>query len=381
MSDDLRNKLGSAYRQLMFEYPFFYTMLLMMQRIEVKDHPEIQTMATDGKNLYYNPEFVEKLTAAEVAGVLAHEALHVALLHLDRILYRNLSDWNWATDEVVNYHIRDARLTLPPDCVPGVENATAEERYTLRQQQKGGGKGGKTQWNVGGIVLPKDAQGKPLNEQQSKEWIDDIKLRVSRAMDAAKQAGKMPANLERDIRAMLRHKVPWQAVLQRFMSERTSVWQDWNRPQRRWLSQGLILPSDGAVQVANIIIACDTSGSVGQDDLSKMCGEILSFKQSMEDAGGESEPVMVLWCDTEVHEQLVETAEELSPRGGGGTTADPVFAYIKEKDYTPDAVVYMTDGYIGGYGDAPPYPVLWILTKDGDPNFEPPFGEVAYCLD
>jgi integrase len=41
-------------------------------------------MATDGVSLFYNPEFVGTLNAAELAGVLAHEVMHPALQHHTR---------------------------------------------------------------------------------------------------------------------------------------------------------------------------------------------------------------------------------------------------------------------------------------------------------
>ena len=43
--------------------------------------PSFPTMATDGRRLAYNPAFVEKLTATELEGVLAHEVMHCALAH------------------------------------------------------------------------------------------------------------------------------------------------------------------------------------------------------------------------------------------------------------------------------------------------------------
>jgi predicted metal-dependent peptidase len=36
-------------------------------------------MATDGVSLYFNPEFVDKLSSAELIGTLAHETMHPAL--------------------------------------------------------------------------------------------------------------------------------------------------------------------------------------------------------------------------------------------------------------------------------------------------------------
>ena len=52
--------------------------------------------------------------------------------------------------------------------------------------------------------------------------------------------------------------------------------------------------------------------------------------------------------------------------GGGGTDFRPVFEYIDEhQEINPDLLIFFTDGY-GAYPErAPAYPVLWLLTADG----------------
>jgi predicted metal-dependent peptidase len=42
------------------------------------------TAATDGRNLYFDPEFVLKLDAKEVEFLLAHEVLHMIYDHIGR---------------------------------------------------------------------------------------------------------------------------------------------------------------------------------------------------------------------------------------------------------------------------------------------------------
>ena len=55
-------------------------------------------MATDGRRIVYNPAFVEKLSPAELEGVLAHEIMHCALAHHCRRGERDTQLWNQATD-------------------------------------------------------------------------------------------------------------------------------------------------------------------------------------------------------------------------------------------------------------------------------------------
>ena len=71
-------KLVRARTQLLLNQPFFGTLCL---RLKLVPDVSLRTMATDGRRVLYNPEFVDGLTAAELEGVLAHEVLHCALAH------------------------------------------------------------------------------------------------------------------------------------------------------------------------------------------------------------------------------------------------------------------------------------------------------------
>lgn len=64
------------------------------------------TMATDGKNVYVNPEFVSTLSDKGILGILLHEALHIANLHhIRRNPDWDVKDWNVATDFVSNHSL------------------------------------------------------------------------------------------------------------------------------------------------------------------------------------------------------------------------------------------------------------------------------------
>ena len=63
-------RIEKARTTLLLDHPFFGTLLF---RRGGKASWSVATMATDGVSLFYNPEFVDKLNAAELSGVLAHE--------------------------------------------------------------------------------------------------------------------------------------------------------------------------------------------------------------------------------------------------------------------------------------------------------------------
>jgi predicted metal-dependent peptidase len=101
-------KLARARTQLLLNQPFFGTLCL---RLKLAAEPRLPTMATDGQRILYNPGFVEKLSPAELEGVLAHEVLHCALAHQCRRGKRDLGLWNVACDYAVNPILLDNGMT------------------------------------------------------------------------------------------------------------------------------------------------------------------------------------------------------------------------------------------------------------------------------
>ena len=85
--------LTKARIKLLFNQPFFGSLVIPMQMVERTDMP---TMATDGKCIMYSPKFVEDISADEVLGVLCHEVLHVTNAHHLRRGKRNPRLWNIA---------------------------------------------------------------------------------------------------------------------------------------------------------------------------------------------------------------------------------------------------------------------------------------------
>lgn len=101
---------------------------------------DLPTAATDGKNLYYNPEFVANLSKDEQTFLFAHEICHVAFDHIFRSEGKNPYLWNIATDSVINALLKQDKLKMIEGGVdiPEAVNYNAEQMYEklLKQQEE-----------------------------------------------------------------------------------------------------------------------------------------------------------------------------------------------------------------------------------------------------
>src|ERR1700739_4242387 len=135
---ETRNSLRvrKARTALLLDHPFFGSLLY---RLKDRESRAVKTMATDGISLLWNPEFVETLTAATLAGVLAHEVMHPALHHHLRRSGRDLKRWNIACDYAIHPLLVDAGLSLPEGVL--IENRfrgmSAELIYNLLESEEG----------------------------------------------------------------------------------------------------------------------------------------------------------------------------------------------------------------------------------------------------
>ncbi len=127
MALDIPKRLQGALMRIRGDHPFFGTLALFAE-LRVTD--DIDTAATDGRVLWFNPVFVDKLATNELCGLVAHELLHAALQHVYRRRERDARLWNIAADIVVNGMIRsDTAYELPKGGVevPSLAHLSVEE--------------------------------------------------------------------------------------------------------------------------------------------------------------------------------------------------------------------------------------------------------------
>jgi len=316
------------------------------------------------------------LSDEELKFLVAHECMHPMLEHNFRRGERDTYKWNQAADYVINKLLTDEGIGKMPeqglldDNIYKQGGGTSDGIFNLLPDtpQDGQGNGGQGQ----PLDSCEDGQGSPAEvSQQQAEW----KVKVAQAAQSAKMMGKMSAGLERLVDEILKPKVDWRDVLQRFVVKCRSDQRSWARPNRRFLSQGLYLPSVSGESLGEIAFAVDCSGSIGQDEINQFASEITTVWQDQRPT-----KVHVIYFDSEVshYDEFGQDDEPVvKPHGGGGTAFSPVFRYMADKGIEPVACIFLTDLCCDDFGDAPDYPVLWVSTHDD----KAPFGEVVMMED
>ena len=347
-------------------------------------HPEasraIDTMATDGKRMLFNPEFtLQELSDEERYGVsIGHEPMHCANQHFARVLgMEDLALLNVAGDLEINPLVQSAGFTLPKSAIfPGVDpykhcppGLTMEEYYAILVKNKkdgDAGEGGDDPGGCGGIIAAAD---KAAAEAASASWQG----RVAAAAQEAKRRGTLPGDLEAWIDSILRPKVHWQTVLLDFMLQASRAWgeNNWAKPNRRTIGTGLYLPSKRSEELPEMVLSIDVSGSTWGflDKFAAEMNGILACSPAK---------LHVVYSDTDVRKvQVWEPGSEplkLEACGGGGTSHRFLAGWVADMEVEPACVVCLSDGETDA-GSDPGVPVLWAITPGGDTD--QPYGRVV----
>lgn len=383
------DRLARAKITLLQNFPFFGQLALSMPFVILEGDNEmgINTAGTDGKHVWFSRGFVDKLSADELTFLVAHEVCHPMFEHTTRRRGREPNRWNVAADVVINYMLIEDRVgkfidggvNFPDYYKKG--NGQTEAIYELLEdkiqyiQMAGSGCDSKGQQpGSGGIAsLDKMTDAVPNGDKSKEaEFESEMKVRVAGAAQAAKAAGKLSANQARFVEEILNPKVDWREVLQRFVVKCRDDQRTWARPNRRLSTQGIVAPARSGEAMGELVVAIDTSGSIGPKELAQFAAEIKAICQ-------DAKPIMlhVIYFDSRVchHDKFGREDEVIvSPHGGGGTAFSPIFRFIEDENIEPVATVVLTDLCCSDFGPAPEYPVLWVSTYPGTA----PWGEITF---
>lgn len=388
--------------------------IILMGKSEVVDnHP---TAYTDGINKKYGREFLAKCKDEEINGLVMHENGHVFYRHVThhkKIFRENAKLANIAADFVVNDMIvlfDDPKIALPPGAlwhdmfrnmsVIQVYNFLKQRKKELEEEGEGGQGGGQDQDQDQNNDSPQgekqdkrtdidkvlrnlndydsldehDIEGTPLDEKDIGEKIDKA-LREGGLL-----AGILGGNKNRVIDELLEPVVDWREALAEFVLAICNGKSEysWKRFNNRQVANDFYLPTVISETVGEIVVAIDTSGSIGGPELTAFASELVSICEMVS-----PEKVRVLWWDTEVHGEQVFTgnydglAHMLKPVGGGGTHVSSVSEYLIKKNVNPECVIVFTDGYTeNDIAWNHKSPLLWLITQNKGLNV--PTGKKVY---
>ena len=358
--------------------------VLMLGSKEVRD--DIPTAATNGRDEMYGRKFVEQLSDAELRFVVLHECYHKLFRHLTT--WKHLWDEdaqlaNTACDYVINLMItednKDGFAAIPKDKQTGKVLGLVDKKYAGmdseqvfkllkrdgqdQDQDQGQGQGqGFDEHDWDGAA--------EMSEEEQQQLAEDIDEAVRQG---ALTAGKLGTGSNRAIDSLLQPEVDWKEVLREFVTT-TCVGSDYStysRPNRRYASSDTYMPSGVSQQVDELVVAIDTSGSIGQPELTKFLSEVQGVVANVNPRA-----VRVLYWDTKVradekYENETSTntggmpmsslVSSTKPAGGGGTDVRCVNTYMQDNQITAQAVVVLTDGHLGGDWGSWSAPVLWCI--------------------
>ena len=349
---------------------------------------KIPTACTDGRNELYGKEFTDSLTDAELRFVILHENYHK--------LYRHLTTWkhlcdenvqlaNMAMDYVINLKItddnKDGFAVMP-------EMGLLDEKYRdmdtaqvfklLKDNPPPEDSGGDGEGDSGSGSGSSDGQQGNKSPQGFDEhnWAGASEMSADEQRELAKDideairqgamiAGKLGSGGDRDLAELLEPQIDWREVLREFITSTCSGsdYSTWQRPNRRYISAGVYMPSGISEQVGELVVAIDTSGSIGQNELGHFLSEVKSICEVVK-----PDKVRLLYWDTqicqdekyEMHE-IDDLVKSTKPKGGGGTMIECVPEHMTKEGIKPQACIVLTDGYLGGSWGKWSCPVLWCI--------------------
>ena len=350
---------------------------------------DIPSACTNGRDEQYGREFIKKLDDKELAFVVLHETLHKAYRHMTT--WKRLHDEdhrlaNLACDYVINLQLvdmdKDELLLAMPKRPDGKPLGAIDERFRgmnakqifdilKEEQEEGGGGGG------GGEGFDEhDWEGaSSLSEEDKKQLEKEVDQAIRQGIIAEqKVVGKGGGRMGRDLADLVEPKVDWREVLREFVKATCNAkdTSSWRRVNRRYLSSDIYMPSLIGERVGHLVIGIDTSGSVGNKELGEFLSEVQSIAKDVH-----PDKVDLIYWDGEVagHEeysasQVDSIIDSTKPAGGGGTDPTCVMEYMKEKAIKPEAIIMLTDGYIGNWGDEWNAPILWTIVG-GNKEYAP----------
>jgi predicted metal-dependent peptidase len=384
-------RITKARTRLLLDSPWFGALSM---RLDIQPKPGVETFSTDGTHLFFEPSYVETLPESQLAGILAHEVMHCALLHPYRRGHRDHGKWNEACDYAINGELKTANFELPSDVLFDAQynGLSAEQIYTKRERDNkppdpsGSGRG--TQQSPQGQQTPQQGangqqpgSGKPLSTGTVEDappqpapqadstpsnqpmTAEDWKIASEQATAVSKAAGSEPGSAARAAKAARQSTEDWRATLREFVEHTQPSDYSWGSPNRRHIADGLYLPGIVRENLGTIAVAIDTSGSISQAVLDCFAAELTAIAQE-----ARPELLKVIYCDTRVRHTEEFTADDaeikLSAHGGGGTLFQPVFHYLAKQEEPPVCLLYFTDLKCSDSPIEPDYPVLWVTGID-----------------
>lgn len=383
----IHERLVRARIQIIMNFNFFGILAL---NLDLQKDYTIPTAATDGKRYYYNPYFIKTLSEPELNWVTIHEVMHPALQHLWRRGSKQPKLWNAACDYAIHSLMNEYldsdnscrnTLKMPEGCLydSKYNGKSAEEIYDILMQQQNQGGGGQGEGGQGDESFDDhskwdDPETQENPEQKRAEWEGNM-VGAAKAAES-KMAGNLPGFMKRLLGKLFKPQKDYRQILAEFV-EYVNDDYGFSPPDRRYSDYDFFMPAltDQTACVKNIICYVDTSGSIGDRELtvaySEIVGAVEQFQGKLSGKLGFFDHIAYGLTDFDD----VESVLAIKPEGGGGTNFHAPFEYITEniEEEEVAGIIIITDGYCDFPDEkiANGKPVLWLIVNE---EVTPPWG-------
>ncbi len=390
--------------KLQLEEPFFCKVLRKVTKVKTTAIPTAGVLAKDGDiKMWWNPAFLASLTPKQVIGLLKHECYHLVFEHTTTRRFDPHVVWNYGADLAINSLIPE--IELPEGgLIPGkaFDALSAEQLDKMTQEQinrfnilsakiASFPKGEASEWYFARLMEDeetKDALTKPVNGdgeggqgsglpgsmddhdgwgEMTDEEREIAKGKIRQAVEEAVkecdkkgQWGSVSSETRGKIREAISREIPWEMILKQFvgMTRRSNRTTSRMRLNKKYPG---IHSGHKRGYTSSIAVYIDQSGSVSNDELSLLFGELRNLAKNTE--------FVTYHFDTEVDESSEtvwrsgKTPETHRTRCGGTCFKAPTVHANKNK-HRFDGYLILTDGYASDPGHSR-LKRGWVVTTDG----------------
>lgn len=392
MATEIESKIIQARVKMLFKHPFFGQLALRLKLVDASSW--CPTAAVDGRNFFYNADFIKQLDNEELVFLVGHELGHCMFEHFLRRGNREAMLWNMAGDYVINWILKREKIGKVINKVqicldPKYADWTTEQVYDDLLQTGVSqiqtldmhldlGSGDDSQ--AGGNDNNTQGKPNPLTAEERKKLQDELKEAMIQAAQSA-GAGNVPGEIQKIINQLIEPKMNWRELIRASIESTIKNDFTWQRPSRKGWHTGAVLPGMNRDEEIEICLAIDTSGSIDGDMLVDFVSEVAGI---MEQFG--SYNIKIWQFDTNVYAYDEFTHDDgrdirqYHIQGGGGTDFMVNWTFMERQSIQPRQLIVFTDGYPWGSWGNPDYCDTMFLVHAGGGGKPPvsPFGTTVY---
>ena len=360
-------------KDMLTRYPFFGSLAASVKYVETDD---VRTVASDGKTIFYNPEYFAALNEEERLFVLTHEICHIAFDHVKRGRGKDSEIWKAATDAVINQLLKRDGMDIIRGGIdyPEAIDYDADEYYEILLAQKHeieltGGQldgvetpgEGEAEYEPGDEIIFDDDHGLWDEDEELPEEVEAlIEKKISKA-------GNAVARDERPMEDIGRAKpiIDWRYILR----DTINYGVDWSYRHAE-IEDGIVRPVLDSWPMPETEIVLDTSWSVDDSLLRNFLRECKNILKLSKLKAGCFDTLFYGFQEIRSEEDIDNMVFE----GGGGTDFDVATSAFSLR---VDNRIIFTDGQ----APMPEKPIDAVWLVYGDEKIEPKGGRVIYITE